>query len=138
MTAFTPLRLDYEGSTPKGIAEYQTGDTQQLGQVIGGTAPTVTSPGTAQTVSLDGRVHQIDLADGIETTITGTPLGSEQSAAVVRLKGSPAGTGTIAWASGHILMTAQTLNTAAGEWTDFLLSSHDGATVFIHGAGVQQ
>ena len=118
-------------------SEAVIGETEWLeDHVIEGDVTTVTSPGAAQAVALDFGVHVIELEDDTETTITGTP-GTGYSSATVRIKGSPAGTGTLAWAAGYIAMNDQALNADPGAFTDFVLDSHDGETVFYRGVGVQ-
>lgn len=146
VTGDTPLVADDVGVLVQGFDE-QTAkldavndweSRQNFGIVTGGVAETVTDPGDSLALELDGRIHPIDLADDVETVITATPLGDKQSYATVRLKGSPDGTGTISWASDHVLMTDQALNGESGKWTDYVLTSHDGSTVFVRAGGVQQ
>jgi len=126
----------YDADTAK-LDTAQTWTAAQAFGTVTGSAVTVTSPGAAQSVALDGRIHVIELADATETTITGTPTGTGYSSAIVRIKGSAAGTGTIAWPAGHIAMNDQSLNAAAGAYTDFMLDSHDGSTVLYRGVGVE-
>jgi hypothetical protein len=105
--------------------------------VVTGTAVTVSSPGTAQSVALDGRCHVIELADGINTEITGIPQ-SGYSNCLVRIKQPAVGSGTISWPGTHRNMGGSELNTASDSFSDFMLDSHDGSTVLYRGVGVEQ
>jgi hypothetical protein len=127
----------YDENTAKFNAP-QIWTAPQLFVDVTGSTVIVTSPGTAQSVELDGRCHVIELEDGVETTITGLPAGGGfYSSAIVRIKGSAAGTGTIAWPAGHVQMNSQALNATAGAYTDFILDSHDGTVVLYRGVGVE-
>ena len=114
----------------------QTWTAQQSFTAITGTAVTVSAPGTAQSVALDGRCHVIELADGINTEITGVP-GSDFSNCLVRIKQPAVGSGTLSWAAGHRFMGGSELNTASDSFSDFMLDSHDGSTVLCRGVGVE-
>ena len=159
-TSVTFEALDGNGDVGTGAAQVAAGDHNHSGvyepadpdiakrdvaqswtatqsfTTITGTAVTVSSPGTAQSVALDGRCHVIELADGINTEITGEP-GAGYTNCLVRIKQPAVGSGTISWAAGHRFMGGSELNTASDSFSDFMLDSHDGSTVLYRGVGVE-
>ena len=125
----------YDADTAK-LDVAQSWTATQSFTTITGTAVTVSAPGTAQSVALDGRCHVIELASGVNTEITGLPQPG-YSNCLVRIKQPAVGSGTISWGLGHRFMGGSELNTASDSFSDFMLDSHDGSTVLCRGVGVE-
>ena len=66
----TPIRLVFDGSTPTGIAEYQSGDTIANSFLTNSGFQVVDDSSTATTISL-GESLKIAGATGITTSISG-------------------------------------------------------------------
>lgn len=103
-----------------------------------GGVTTVASAGTAQTIELDGKIHALTLDNASACTITGDPVGTGYSSALVLLKQDATGGRAWAFVSGTIEMGIQDTVSGAGEYEAWVLWSHDGSTVFASPAGSQQ
>lgn len=70
----TPIRLVLDGSTPTGIAEYQTGDTIGLSFLPGSGAFTIVdTSSTSATIAL-GETLKISGSGGVTATMSGDTL----------------------------------------------------------------
>lgn len=110
---------------------------QALAGGVSGGVTTVASAGTAQTVSLDGKIHFLTLDSASSCTITGSPIGSAYSSALLLIKQDATGSRAMSFASGTKTLASQTLNTTANKYSAWVLWSHDGSTVFASPAGAE-
>lgn len=122
-------------SDPKVDSARTWATAQAFAAGFSGGVATVASAGTAQTVSLDGKIHAITLDNASSCTITGSPVGSAYSSALLLLKQDSSGSHAFAFASGTKELATQTLNTSPNKYSAWVLWSHDGSTVFASPAG---
>jgi hypothetical protein len=98
----------------------------------------VATGGSAQTVTLDGKVYFITLTASLCTITLSVPSGAAAANATILFKQDATGGRAVAWPGGVIQLGTQTLPTAASKHACWLAWTPDGGTtILLSPAGVE-